>query len=72
MKNIFHGTVIKLRILGLVSYAEFNGEKFRYENRTEKVPTGFKIFGCKVMGCVRFELCREDNKYIHRLVGFGR
>jgi hypothetical protein len=46
MKNIFYGTVIKLRILGLVLYVELNGEKFRYENRTGKVPTSFKKVGC--------------------------
>jgi hypothetical protein len=42
MNNIFHGTIIKLRILRLVSYAKFNGEKCRYENGTEKVTTSFK------------------------------
>ena len=46
MKNVFHDTAIKLRILGLVSYAKFNGEKFRCENRTEKVPTSFNKVVC--------------------------
>ena len=66
MKNIFPVTLIKLRILGLVSYATFNCEKFRYENRTQKVPTSFKKVGCQVIGCVRFELCRESNVSVDR------